>query len=212
MDKLSAIVPKFLARFGVAVLMIADAIALTGALFLSLALRFDGVMILQAGEPTNVIEAYVLRHWVIFAIALVGYLGFFALFRLYRYAWRFASIEMIWGVVFANNLGLFLLVLLMKFSGALTGFPRSVFIIFWVLSILTVGGVRILLRLANMSRTDGWHALRLLKRDFRPKRVVIMGGGSDGARLLSALHEDVAEVYSVIGFLEGELGDPPGGW
>lgn len=194
-----------LSRVGVPILMLADALALVGALLLSLVLRFDGIIATIGNQPVNVVSYYLLPHWPVLAVTLACYLGFFVLFRLYRYAWRFASLEMLWGVIFANNLGLFVLVVLMKLHGALQpsfGFPRSIFIIFWVLSIIMVGGVRILLRLINISRTEGWRAIRLLKRDIRPKRVVILGGGSDGARLLSALREDVSEVTAVIGFLD----------
>ncbi len=205
MDKLSTIFPSVLPRIGVLILMIADAVALVSAMIVSLLLRFDGATITRNGESLNVLATYLFPHWPVMLIALGCYIAFFVLFRLYRYAWRFASLEMLWGVIFANYLGLFTLVLLLKLSGALrpeVGFPRGVLIIFWVLSIIIVGGVRIVLRLVNISRTEGWRAVRMLKRDVRPKRVVILGGGSDGARLLSALREDVSEVYVVIGFLD----------
>jgi FlaA1/EpsC-like NDP-sugar epimerase len=184
--------------------MCADALSLSIAMVLSLFLRFDGMYNNLEPGHQHVIVRYIYPVWPELLVALCLYLVCFAAFRLYRYAWRFASLEMIWGVVFANNLGLFALVLMMKLTGKLaqTGFPRGVFIIFWVLSIIMVGGMRILLRLANMSRTQGRRALSMIRRDTRPKRVIILGGGSDGARVLSALHEDATEVYDVIGFLD----------
>ncbi len=175
-------------------LISADTLALMGALVCALILRYDSfspVRILSETTP----------HLQSLPFVLGAYLLLFAAFRLYRYAWRFASLEMLWSVIFANSLGLLSMVILQRVIDHRTLAP-STLVIFWLLSIVVVGGFRILLRLINVSRLHGSRAMQVLRRDVRPKRVVILGGGSDGARLLASLHEDIQEPYDVIGFLD----------
>jgi len=63
-----------------------DALALTGALLLSLQLRFDSTPFSQ------VCREYVMNNAPSLAIALGALYYNFHCIRLYRYAWRFASL------------------------------------------------------------------------------------------------------------------------
>lgn len=179
----------------VVVIMVADAFALICAMALALVLHFDQQPVWQ------VFKHNWYPHLLSTPLVILMYLCILYAFRLYRYAWRFASLEMIWGVVSANSVGIAGMIVLQKLIDEST-FSRSVFFIFWLLSIFFVGGVRIMLRLANLGRSHGLDALRNLRGDVRPRRVVILGGGADGARLLGALREDVLTPYDVIGFLD----------
>lgn len=175
--------------------MCADVLALAGAVLVSLALRFDGIPFAQ------VFRVYVIPHALSLALAVPLYLASLYAFHLYRYAWRFASLEIVWQVMCATFVGLVGLISLQALLESQT-LPRSVLIIFWLMSVTLVGGVRVLLRLANLGRSYGRRTLRLLRGDTRPKRVVILGGGADGARLLTALREDQHSSYDILGFLD----------
>ncbi len=177
-------------------LMVADAITVCAAIILSLLLHEDTFSF------ASITPEWHRHHYSIFA-AVALYLIIFALCRLYRYAWRFASLEMIWSVVYANSLGVFGLALLQAIVDHKT-FNLSVLIILWLVSIVLVGGIRILLRLANMSRSYGRRALGFLRQDFRPTRVVILGGGADGARLVASLNEQTQQPYDIIGMLDNQ--------
>lgn len=195
MDKLtSRFFPGSRAYLAVIALMCADILALLVAMALSLLLGNEA-------QPLASTIGKFHDHLVSLPFVLGLYLTIFAWFHLYRYAWRFASIEMVWGVASANSLGLVGLITLQYLFDE-TIFPRNVLIIFWFVSIFLVGLMRIVLRVANISRKHGPRALRTLRRDVRPKRVVILGGGSDGARLLSSLREDVTHPYVVVGLLD----------
>lgn len=175
--------------------MFGDMVAVLGALVLSLQLRFDGIPFPQ------VYRDYIQDHLVSIPVMLAFYVATFAIFRLYRYAWRFASLEMLWGVIAASTVGLFGAIVVQHLLDEKV-LPRSVLIIFWMVSILLVGGVRVVLRLASLSRRFGSRAVRILQEDLRPKRLVILGGGSNGARVLNALRDELRTRYSVIGFLD----------
>ena len=110
---------------------------------------------------------------------------------------------MLWSVIYASSAGLLSLVTVQYFvDGDIL--PRSVLVVFWMTSILSVGGIRVVLRLVSLSQSYGGRALRILQRDLRPKRVVILGGGADGARLLNALREERDVCCDVIGFLDDQ--------
>lgn len=176
-------------------LMAGDVLAILGAITLSLMLRFD------TNPLPEVLKAYFNPHGLSIAISLVVYVAMFAAFRLYRYAWRFASLETVKSVVCACTAGLLCSVALQRLvDGSIL--PNSVLIIYWMMSILLVGGVRVLLRLASLSQRFGSKAVRILQRDLRPRRVVILGGGSDGVQVLDALRCDANCSHEVIGFLD----------
>jgi len=182
-------------RAAAVLLVISDIVALIVALVLSLWLRFDDLTLAQ------VVHAHVRGHLACIAAAICLYSISFYVFRLYRYAWRFASLEMVMGVIGANSLGLLGFVIVQHLFAA-DVYPRSVFIIFWMLSIALVGGGRILLRLASLSTNYGRGAFQNLHRDTRPRRVVILCGGTTGAHLLNALRDELGVQYDVIGILD----------
>ena len=158
-------------------------------------LRFDGVPL------AHVFRTHLAPHILSLPFALLAYIGVFQAFRLYKYAWRFAGLETLRGVIFGNIFGLCILVAI---EYAWMGFtlPRSVLIIFLMTSIASVGCVRVLLRLISLGNSYAGRALNVLRRDLQPKRIVILGSGSNGARLLNALREEMQLPYKVIGFLD----------
>lgn len=181
--------------FAMILLMCGDVLAVCGALALSLMLRFDGMPLSQ------IYHEYLRQHLTSLPVTAILYVSVFAAFRLYRCAWRFASLEILWGVIFASSAGLLgSIVVQYAVDGSIL--PRSVLIIFWLLSILFVGGVRVLLRLASLSQHFGSRAVSILKRDLRPRRIVILGGGSNGVQVLNGLRDDHGPAYDVVGFLD----------
>ncbi|MCE5199738.1 MAG: nucleoside-diphosphate sugar epimerase/dehydratase [Armatimonadota bacterium] len=183
------------ARIGAVMLVCGDLAALLFALTLSFWLRYDNLTLSQ------VIHDHLLRHLPSVCIALCCYSLIFRAFRLYRYAWRFASLEMLGGVVIANAVGLCLMLVLQHVVNGQV-IPYSVAVIFLMLSIAMVGGMRIFLRMASLSANYGRQAFNFVHRDTRPKRIIILGGGPAGARLLNALLDDLGPGYEVIGILD----------
>jgi FlaA1/EpsC-like NDP-sugar epimerase len=176
-------------------LMAGDVLALLGAIAVSLMLRFD------SSPFPHVYDSYLASREVSTAIGLACYVAVFAMFRLYRYAWRFASLETVRGVVCACTVGLLCLIMIQRIVDG-SVFPISALIILWMTSMLLVGGIRILLRIASLSQRFGSQAVKILQRDLAPKRVVILGGGSAGVQVLDSLRSEGAGSYEVIGFLD----------
>ena len=100
--------------------------------------------------------------------AIIRYIGFHALWAILK---SVALYSLIWSLV----------VLLAKVDGV----PRSVFILNFILSILSVGGSRMVARYILSSFTPGTSKPGHLKR----KKVVIYGAGAAGMQLAVALNQ-----------------------
>jgi len=173
--------------------MFADTIALLLAMGLALFIRFDSDSLL------DVYSSNLKEHLRSLPLVIILYLIIFSARHLYRYVWRYASLEILWGVVSANVYGIMGCVIIqLTIDG--TTFPRSVLIIFALLATLFVGGVRLLLRLVPRLMVRWPRFFR--HRGLPVTRVVILGGEADGVRLLSALREEGSRRYEVVGILD----------
>jgi tetratricopeptide (TPR) repeat protein len=111
------------------------------------------------------------------------------LFGLYRRYWAYASIRELVTIGIATvtaSVVVVLVVMLVIVSGGLPNFPRSVLGIDWRLSLFSVGGLRLAVRILAESgqisqKSDGVAGMR---------RVVVVGAGDAvTANLAAALHD-----------------------
>lgn len=184
-------------RFVQLALPLGDASALLSAMAVAFVLRFDGM------SWGGVYADHIRKQLPTIPVAIAIYLAVFSAFRLYRYAWRFVGLEIVWGVLSANTIGLTALVTLQLLAEGRT-FPRSVLVILWILSVLFVGGSRILLRLASASHQNRNRPKPATGDASQAKGVIILGGGIPGARILRAIREDLGPAHKVIGLLDDD--------
>lgn len=181
-------------RLARAVLAIADATALLSSMAIALLLRFDGT------PWAEIYRVRVQDHTISLPIAVALYLVIYSAFRLYRYAWRFAGLEMLWALICANTVGIVGLILV-QLAVVGTVFPRSVLVMTWVISIVLTASVRVLLRVLSVAQQRGTQSLSQLGRRVKRKRTIIMGSGANGALALRAIREDSGNARRVIGLL-----------
>lgn len=183
-------------------LVMADIFALLLALFLSFMLRFDFDFYKAFIDSDSLFH----NHIKSLPFVLLVYIVIYSVTRLYRYAWRFASLDMLRDIVIANVLGLMSMVAIhVVFENKYPyTYPRSVLFIFLLLSIVFVGGMRVLLRVLNIHRSHGKILFPGTPNVEKKKRVLIMGGGPDGARLLDSIQEDMRHPVKIIGFLDDD--------
>lgn len=183
--------------FAVPILITADSTALVLSMITALLLRFEYL-------PWNrIYECYLRGHLSSLPFALAFYLGVFASFRLYKCAWRFASLDILWGIICANTIGI---VGLVSIQCMIDGypFPRSVLVITWAGSIILTGVERVILRILSIASRHGMQSLHVIRHDAQPKRTLILGAGIDGVSVLRALREDPELNYNVVGFLDDD--------
>jgi FlaA1/EpsC-like NDP-sugar epimerase len=143
----------------------ADCLMLPLALWLAFGLRYG--MLLPPVE----------RFWWLFALAPLVSIPVFVRLGLYRAVIRYLGTQAAAAVLQAVTLSTLVLGVIVLLAGQL-GFPRSVIILYWLLSLLSVGGSRFLAR-ALLYRTGRRRAAR--------EAVLIYGAGNAGAQLAGVL-------------------------
>jgi FlaA1/EpsC-like NDP-sugar epimerase len=144
-------------------------------------LRFDGLI------PANYLHVFSQAlPWLI-----VARLATFAPFRLYEGLWRYAGVwdlrNIIIGVVASS--GVFYQLALWRLSGL--GYPRSILVIDSVLLIVSMGGARL-----------GRRLFHELLRGERSKRVLVLGAGDAGEKIVRDMKGTRESPYEPIGFVD----------
>lgn len=137
---------------------------------------------------------------------------FFYFSDLYRGMWRYASITDLLNVIRASSISSLLIVNLVLFVTRFEGFPRSVFIIDWCLTILFISGFRLSIRLyfELVSEDKPWRiAVRALFWPLRQKHadsksLIIIGAGDCGEQIHREIRYNARLQYNVVGFLDDD--------
>jgi FlaA1/EpsC-like NDP-sugar epimerase len=118
----------------------------------------------------------------------------FRLGRLDRYWWRFVSVRDMIGIALGNFLASGISALLIRVL-APPGFPRSIFVLDFVLCFLAVSGLRVAIRMALETAALG-------NKVGPAKRTVIYGAGVAGFRLLQEIRRNPCLSYAIVGFVD----------
>jgi len=146
------------------VMFLVDSIVLIGVLLAAFSLRL-GIWYWPEDDLV----------WVILGAPIIA-IPIFIRFGLYRAVIRYIGFKALWTVVQAVSL--YALVWgVVGFMSAIEGIPRSVILINWMLSILAIGGLRMIARWV-LSDVNGFN-------QTSKKNVIIYGAGSAGRQLLT---------------------------
>ena len=132
--------------------------------------------------------------WVIFGAPIIA-IPIFVRFGLYRAVIRYIGFKALWAIVQAVSL--YALVWgVIGFMVSVDGIPRSVMLINWVLSILIIGGLRIMARwfLTRDGHSENTGAFSDCKR------ALVYGAGDAGIQLVSAL--EYSKEYHPVGLID----------
>jgi len=159
------------------------------AFILAFLIRFDFV-----GIPPEVLNLMMMA--LPLAVGIKGITV--AYYRLTAGLWRYVGIDDLSRILKASSVST-LAFLVSAISVFGHGFPRSIYLLDFLLTILLFGGVRF--------------AIRLFRESFRPairqtsgKRTLIIGAGDAGEIALRSLMKDYMGVYHVVGFLDDDPG------
>jgi len=162
------------------ILMSADLVILPFSLWAAFALRL--------GDFTPNIENY----WWILATAPLISIPIFYIFGLYRSMLRYMGVQVAWSLTKGMLVSTLVLSALVYFTQTV-GVPRSVFIIYFCLGVLLMGGSRMIMRAYLMA----------IMRLYQSKEaVIIYGAGSSGVQLATALVN--ANDSKVVAFIDDD--------
>jgi len=139
-------------------------------------------------------------YWMLGAALLIKPLMYYA-FGLYRRMWIYASMQEMRQIITAVTTASVLVstVMISSFTlGAFYGFPRSVLVIDWLLSILFAGGIRFAFRLLAENRNYS----QVQPLASKAKKALIIGAGDAGALVVRELQKNPQLNVIPIGFLD----------
>lgn len=182
-------------------MLIIDAFLFAVAYYGAYLLRFEFTL-----PPNHLPLINALVPWV------VGMkLGVFCLFGLYRGMWRFSGLEDFWRLGQASVLSMLLIVAAVAYTDNFTGYPRSVFLLDCVLTFLLTGGLRVCIRSYYIARNTprGIRAFSLPRLNYvekERKKILIVGAGGSGEKMLREIFDNPQLHYHVVGFLDDDPG------
>ncbi len=135
------------------------------SLYLSLALRFDNDI------PMQYFVLFKETYLMVTVIALCSFL----VFNLYNRIWKYASIDELISIVLATSFSS-LTVLGYTFMMRQT-FPRSIYILYWLLLTTFIGGSRFVLRTFN-------GVTPMLRKKEGVRNVMVIGAGEAGSMVI----------------------------
>lgn len=174
------------------IMLAADALLVLIAYWFAYVIRFEGALSLEVET--------VFRHSIYWIVPAKLVCFFF--FELYKGMWRYTSAHDLINILKACSVSSVAVILLILGLWQFKGFSRSVFIIDYVLTFLFISGFRVSIRFAF---TSPFHASfpRIFNRTPQDlKKMLIIGAGSAGEKLLRELIENPKLNYDVVGFID----------
>ncbi len=174
-------------------LLLADLVLIVTSVLASFALRLD---------LGPLFRAYMPHAWLMIGVALVVKPLVYRFFGLYRRYWVYASTRELLLIVTATAAasGVVAVVIVAIVLAGWSGFPRSVLAIDWLLSLFSVGGLRLAVRLLAESgqisqKADGLAGMR---------RVVVVGAGDAGVLVVREMQRNPQLHMRPVAFVDDD--------
>jgi len=168
------------------------------AYFLSYFIRFEGKI------PPEGISNIKNTVWLIIPFKIFV----FFLFNLYRGMWRYTGINDLINLIKATFVSSTVIILVILYLHRFEGYPRSVFVIDAFLTLVLIGGVRLFIRLILQKATS--NIMGMVQFPFFQntkkglKRLLIIGAGDAGEKILRELRDNPRLKYNVVGFVDDD--------
>lgn len=137
------------------------------------------------------------HFWIYLTLSLSIKLPIFLIFDLYRGWWRYSSVSDMLDV-FKATVTAQIIIGIAQWAAILPGFPRSILVIDFLLTLLFLGGGRLLYRFIY---EQNFQEARQ-KRRKSDGRVLIVGAGEAGMALLRQLKKASDFNHEIIGFVD----------
>jgi FlaA1/EpsC-like NDP-sugar epimerase len=177
------------------IMLLGDTLLALLSYYFAYYLRFDG----------DIPPAYLTRflYTIIWIVPIK--LACFFFFDLYRGMWRYTSVYDLINLSKACLTSSATIAIVLIITIRFIGFPRSVFIIDFLLTFLFVGGFRMGIRLYYHRRNSSKAIPFLQTGDQNSKRLLIIGAGDGGEKLLREISENPNLHYEVAGLIDDNV-------
>jgi FlaA1/EpsC-like NDP-sugar epimerase len=164
------------------------------ALYGSYLIRFETLP-----EPFPTRQIFHLLLWIV-----PLKLAVFFFFDLYRGMWRYTSVRDFWVLARACFVSTVLVMLILLATKRFMGYSRAVFVIDLLLTFILTGGARMAIRSYFASRMSP-DAIAQMPEKIQLTRVLIIGAGAAGEKILREILDNNTLHYEVIGFVDDDL-------
>lgn len=175
---------NMLLKYRVPIIILLHAFFAAGALLLSFFLRFD----FSLGN-----KIYPRLFFFSLPIDVAIFLVIAGFFNLYQGIWRYVSVDDLKDIVKVSALASLLFMVVIVLSGRFMGYPRSIYLMNFILFIFLNGGTRF--------------TIRMFRETFVPmsdmtRNVLIVGAGTAGNEIAKTLKSGHNKSYIPIGFID----------
>jgi FlaA1/EpsC-like NDP-sugar epimerase len=180
-------------------MLLLDAFLVVASYLLAYLLRFEGQIPIKEWKSLTDTLPYIVPFK----------LSVFMFFGLYKGMWRYTSLVDLFNILKGTIISSGIVMIAILFIYRFEGFPRSVFVLDWILTSIFIAGVRITIRLLLSERE---RELKFLfqnpfskRKAIRPqKRLLIIGAGDAGEKMLREIRDNPRLNYEVVGFLDDD--------
>lgn len=177
---------KYKINWRLNLVFIVDLFVITVCYFTAYIIRFEGF----PPEKYSIMLIKTLPLVLVIRILSLRYFG------AHKGIWQYASIKDLTNIIIAISISsLFIVALMMSLY---IGFPRSVFIIDWLLLVILLSGTRVIVRLTRPFK-------QLSKKNpGKRKRILIFGAGDAAETVLREMVYRYNHTYEVVGLLDDD--------
>lgn len=122
---------------------------------------------------------------------------------LYSGMWRFTGVRDFWLLAKASVIATMLIALIILFGNRFEGYSRSIFIADGILTFILTGGIRMAIRFFYSLRIKAGMDNDVLP-GVRSTKVVIIGAGQAGEKILREIMENYTLNFDVAGFIDDD--------
>ena len=178
------------------VMILCDVVVFAMALVMAYLFRFEFVL-----KQTYVHQIQSTIFWLIPLKLCI-----FFVFGLYRGMWRFTSLRDLGSLALASLLSTLLAMAIILFVHRFVGYSRAIFLMDGVLTFMLSGGLRVFIRVYYVRRsTVGPYRIFDRTKHMR-KRLLIIGAGNAGEKVVREIQENPGIKYEPVGFLDDDRG------
>ena len=194
---------KILISRNLFVVLALDLILLCGSFYLAHLIRYDAL-----GRQLWFSHSFLhILPWLLG----VKFLSFY-FFDLYKGMWRYTSFNDLISILKAVSVSSFIIIIIVLYWTRFENISRSVFVIDWCLTVLSVAGLRFIVRLCfeefteKVTCRDVKNALlRVFRKNAgKGKGTLIIGAGDYGRKICREFNENPSIQSYVIGFLDDD--------
>lgn len=186
------------AKSHIFVFLAADIVAIIVAILGAILLRFDFTF------PREYVAELI--PWV--PVILIGKLGCFALFNLYRGMYRYTSLWDVTNIIKANVIASMGLIIIFGLFHGFSGFPRSLLVIDLFLGTLFIGLSRIGVRIyySHFVGVEKYESSSESEKNRTKKtRIVLIGAGRTGEKIAREILATPQIGFQIVGFLDDNV-------